>query len=54
MIAQYFWLVMTIVVLVWYSTITIYVAIRGTLDVKHMLSRLSGKYDADAERRLDQ
>jgi hypothetical protein len=40
MIAQYFWLIMTILVLVWYSTITIYVAIRGSFDVRHMLERL--------------
>jgi len=41
--AVYFWLVMTIAVLVWYCTITIYVAIRGTWDVKSMLKRLAEK-----------
>ena len=47
MIAQYFWLILTIAVLVWYSSITIYVAIRGTMDVKHMLRRLSAKQDSE-------
>jgi hypothetical protein len=28
-------------VIVWYSTVTIYVAIRGGLDIKHMLRNLS-------------
>ena len=40
MTAQMFWLFMTIAVLAWYSTVTIYVAIRGSFDVKHMLQRL--------------
>lgn len=35
-----FWGTMTIAVLAWYSTITVYVAIRGSLDIKHMLQRL--------------
>jgi hypothetical protein len=43
MIAEKFWFLMTIAVLVWYSTITIYVAIRGTFDVKHMLRSLAEK-----------
>jgi hypothetical protein len=34
------WGLLTLAVLVWYSTITVYVAIRGTLDIKHMLQRL--------------
>ena len=40
-----FWLIMTITVLAWYSTITIYVTIRGTMDVKQMLKRLGEKED---------
>ncbi len=34
------WLVLVAAALVWYSTITIYVAIRGALDIRQMLSRL--------------
>jgi hypothetical protein len=35
-----FWLIMMIAVVVWYSTITVYVAIRGAYDIKHMLAEL--------------
>jgi hypothetical protein len=35
-----FWGLLTITVLVWYSTITIYVAVRGAMDIRHMLRRL--------------
>ena len=35
-----FWGVMTLAVLIWYSTITVYVSVRGSLDIKHMLQRL--------------
>jgi hypothetical protein len=34
------WGLLTLAVLVWYSTITVYVAVRGTVDIKHMLGRL--------------
>jgi hypothetical protein len=35
-----FWGCLTIAVLAWYSTITIYVAIRGAFDIRHMLRKL--------------
>jgi hypothetical protein len=35
----FWWLIMAAVV-VWYSTITVYVAVRGAIDIKHMLARL--------------
>ena len=35
-----FWGAMTIAVLAWYSTITVYVSIRGALNIKDMLQRL--------------
>jgi hypothetical protein len=37
---QPFWGLLTIAVLVWYSTVTVYVAIRGAVDIKQMLRRL--------------
>jgi len=37
---HWFWLGMMIAVLVWYSTITVYVAWRGAFDIKQMLGRL--------------
>ncbi|MBX7255226.1 MAG: hypothetical protein K1Y02_02600 [Candidatus Hydrogenedentes bacterium] len=36
-----FWLTLTTACIVWYSTITVYVAVRGVLDIKGMLSRLA-------------
>jgi len=35
-----FWFLVMLAVMVWYSTITVYVAIRGAVDIKHMLARL--------------
>jgi len=35
-----FWGLLTLAVLVWYSTVTIYVGIRGSIDIKQMLRRL--------------
>lgn len=40
-----FWGLLTLAVLVWYSSVTVYVAIRGTVDIKHMLRKLSGQQD---------
>ncbi len=44
---HWFWAFMTMAVVVWYSTITIYVAIRGAYDIKHMLASLKKRQDAD-------
>ena len=35
-----FWWYLTIACLVWYSTITVYVTVRGIRDIRNMLSRL--------------
>jgi hypothetical protein len=35
-----FWFLLMVACLVWYSTITVYVAIRGSFDIRHMLERL--------------
>jgi hypothetical protein len=42
-----FWGLLTIAVLVWYSTITVYVAIRGSFDIREMLRRLKDRGGAD-------
>jgi len=34
---------MTLACVIWYSTITVYVAIRGCMDIKAMLIRLAAK-----------
>lgn len=38
--AQWFWWLLLMACLVWYSTVTIYVAVRGALDIRSMLRRL--------------
>lgn len=38
---HWFWGTMTLACLVWYSTITIYVAIKGIGDIRNMLRKLS-------------
>ena len=39
-VLQWFWWLLTVACVVWYSTITVYVAIRGAADIKEMLKRL--------------
>ena len=46
-----FWLLATIAALVWYSTVTIYVAVRGSYDIRHMLARLEQNRDKSESRR---
>ncbi|MHB9038589.1 MAG: hypothetical protein ACYC64_18210 [Armatimonadota bacterium] len=36
-----FWLLMTVTCVVWYCTITVYVAVKGASDIKRMLMRLA-------------
>ncbi|MCX7826206.1 MAG: hypothetical protein N2689_11710 [Verrucomicrobiae bacterium] len=40
MTKHWFWWLLTMACVVWYSTITLYVAIRGAIDIKHMLAHL--------------
>ncbi len=39
---HWFWGTITLVCLIWYSTVTIYVAIKGAADIRNMLRKLSG------------
>jgi len=39
----WFWLVWAVVL--WYSTVTIYVSVKGVLDIKHMLANLKKNHD---------
>jgi hypothetical protein len=43
MMEHWFWWLVTMACIIWYSTVTIFVAIRGFKDIKQMLSRLSAK-----------
>ncbi len=44
---HWFWWVLLVACLVWYSTVTVYVAIRGALDIKHMLARLAAMQEQE-------
>jgi hypothetical protein len=37
---HWFWWLVTLAVLAWYSTVTIYVAVKGARDIRQMLRRL--------------
>lgn len=37
---HWFWAALTLAVLLWYSTITVWVSIKGVFDIKGMLRRL--------------
>jgi hypothetical protein len=41
-----FWWLLMMAVMVWYSTVTVYVAVRGSIDVKHMLQALQERDDS--------
>ena len=45
-----FWGLLTLAVILWYSTITVYVAIRGVADIKLMLRNL----EQDSETKSDE
>ena len=48
MTEHWFWWLVTMACVVWYSTITLYVAVKGARDIKHMLRRLQDINAADA------
>jgi len=37
---HFFWWLITMACLAWYSTVTVYVAIKGIADIRNMLARL--------------
>ena len=47
---HWIWWTLTMACIVWYSTITIYVAIRGAADIKGMLKRLAAMGDESEEK----
>ena len=46
-----FWGLLTLAVLVWYSTITVYVGVRGVVDIKHMLKKLKEDHRGQGEEK---
>jgi hypothetical protein len=41
--SRMFWWLLTWLCLVWYSTLTIYVAVKGVRDIRRMLTQLRGR-----------
>ena len=48
-ILEWFWWLLAIASVLWYVSITFYVAVRGAFDVKHMLRRLANAMSDDAD-----
>ncbi len=40
-----FWGLLTLAVIVWYSTVTIYVGVRGAADIRYMLRNLKKNHE---------
>jgi hypothetical protein len=40
---HWFWWALTAACVIWYSTVTVYVAIKGAKDIKNMLARLGAQ-----------
>ena len=47
---HWFWWALTAACVIWYSTITVYVAIKGAADIKNMLARLGAEKAKNAEK----
>ena len=45
------WGLLTLAVLVWYSTITVYVGVRGIVDIKQMLRKLKENHGEAGEEK---
>jgi len=45
---HWFWWLVTAACVVWYSTITVYVAFKGAKDIKNMLARLDATKKREA------
>lgn len=46
-VEHWFWWTLSLACVVWYSTITVYVAIKGVRDIRQMLARLSATKTED-------
>lgn len=44
-IAKMFWLVLAAAAMLWYTSVTIYVAFKGIGDIKEMLSNLKNNFE---------
>jgi hypothetical protein len=46
---HWFWWALTAACVIWYSTVTVYVAIKGVKDIKNMLARLDAQSGNEKE-----
>jgi hypothetical protein len=46
---HWFWWLLSMACVFWYSTVTIYVAVKGVNDIKHMLARLSANQSVEGD-----
>lgn len=44
---HWFWFTLAAACVVWYSTVTVYVAVRGIKDIRQMLRRLKEQQERD-------
>lgn len=51
--SHWFWLALIVAVVVWYSSVTIWVAIRGALDIRLMVQRLDEENAAEDDKATD-
>jgi len=49
-IAERFWWLLTMAAVGWYLSVTVYVAIRGAMDIRGMLARLQQQHAQEGER----
>lgn len=49
MIGETFWWLLVMGSLAWYAVVTVYVAVRGVLDIRGMLARLAGEQSSDVD-----
>ncbi len=45
---HWMWAILMGAVVAWYSTVTVYVAIRGVMDIRGMLERLKNAQDSES------
>lgn len=50
MIEHWFWFWLTMACVIWYSLITLYVAVRGARDIRTMLSQLDSRHGIDKDQ----
>ena len=46
MTEHWFWWILALACILWYSTVTVYVAVKGLGNIRDMLKRLESKRDA--------